>query len=247
MWRVSHHNSGMSNEDFDLDSLAAFLHLTPQQVARMADRGKVPGRKVSGQWKFSRAEIHHWFEERIGVSDTEELVEVEQTLRRQRPVGETYASLADMLRVEAVEPLLNARSPRAVIESICDLAAQTGQLWDPPKMAEAVKAREELHPTALEGGVALLHPRRPMPQILGEPILALAKTGGGIPFGGSGGALTDIFFLIASVSERQHLHTLARLSRLLTEPDFISQLRAADSPGQLVSIVAATEQGMFDA
>lgn len=235
----------MSNEPFDIDSLAAFLHLTPQQVARMADRGKVPGRKVSGQWKFSRAEIHHWFEERIGVSDAEELAEVEQTLQRQRPTGETYPTLADMLQPAAVAPLLNARSPRAVIESICDLAAQTGQLWDPPKMVEAVKAREELHPTALEGGVALLHPRRPMPHILGEPILALAKTGGGIPFGGSGGALTDIFFLIASYSERQHLHTLARLSRLLSEADFIPQLRAAEQTGELVAIVAQAEEAVF--
>lgn len=237
----------MSNEDFEIDSLAAFLHLTPQQVARMADRGKIPGRKVSGQWKFSRAEIHHWFENRIGASGEIELVEVEQTLERQRPTGETYAEIGEMLHVTAVNPLLNARSGRAVISSMCELAAQTGQLWDPEKMAEAVKAREELHPTALENGVALLHPRRPMPQILGEPLIALGKTGGGIPFGGGGGGLTDIFFLIASVSDRQHLSTLARLSRMLADPGFITELRDSDSAGDLVRIVQRREQEIDNA
>ena len=50
----------MPNNDFDIDSLAAYLHLSPQQVMRMADRGKLPGRKLGGQWRFAEAEIHHW-------------------------------------------------------------------------------------------------------------------------------------------------------------------------------------------
>ena len=59
----------MPHSDFDLAGLARYLHLTPQQVARLADRGQLPGRKVAGQWKFSKADIHHWFERRIGLSD----------------------------------------------------------------------------------------------------------------------------------------------------------------------------------
>ena len=56
----------MGPNDFDIDSLATYLHLTPAKVTRMADRGKLPGRKVGGQWRFSEAEIHHWLEQRIG-------------------------------------------------------------------------------------------------------------------------------------------------------------------------------------
>jgi PTS system nitrogen regulatory IIA component len=92
-------------------------------------------------------------------------------------------------------------------------------------MIEAVKAREEMHPTALENGVALLHPRRPMPSILGEAFLAFGRTPRGIPFGGS--VLTDLFFLICSLDDRGHLSVLARLSRLISDPNFLSELRAA--------------------
>ena len=42
----------MARQDFDIDELAKYLHLTPPQVSRMADRGKLPGRKVGGQWRF---------------------------------------------------------------------------------------------------------------------------------------------------------------------------------------------------
>ena len=61
--------NSMAEEDFDLESLATHLHLTPDQVRKMADRGKIPGRRIAGDWRFSRAEIHHWFETKIGLSD----------------------------------------------------------------------------------------------------------------------------------------------------------------------------------
>ena len=72
----------MSEEDFDVMSLAAYLHLTPDQIRKMADRDRLPGRRVGGKWRFSRAEIHQWFEERIGLSDELELTKVEKVLDR---------------------------------------------------------------------------------------------------------------------------------------------------------------------
>ena len=46
-------------EDLDVPKLAEYLHLTPEQVKKMAVRGRLPGRRVGGQWRFSEAEIHH--------------------------------------------------------------------------------------------------------------------------------------------------------------------------------------------
>ena len=44
---IREHNA-MSANDFDIHTLARYLHLAPQQVAKLADRGKLPGRKVGG-------------------------------------------------------------------------------------------------------------------------------------------------------------------------------------------------------
>ena len=77
----------MPYSDFDLPGLARYLHLTPQQVAKLADRGHLPGRKVGGEWKFSKADIHHWLERRIGLSDEEELLEVEGVLSGSAPAS----------------------------------------------------------------------------------------------------------------------------------------------------------------
>jgi PTS system nitrogen regulatory IIA component len=97
-------------------------------------------------------------------------------------------------------------------------------------MAEALTSREELHPTALGNGVALLHPRRPLPSIMGEPFLALGITTSGIPFGGPRGCLTDVFFLIGSTSETVHLRVLAKLSRMLQQSEWLDELRESESP-----------------
>jgi PTS system nitrogen regulatory IIA component len=218
----------MPHEDFDIDSLAAYLHLTPAQVAKMADRGKLPGRKVGGQWRFAPAEIHHWLEDRIGASDEGALIEVEGVLQRADSESiEEEVCIASLLPAEAVAVPLEARTRNSVITSMVELAGRTGLLWDPAKMVEAVRARENLHPTALDNGVALLHPRRPMPTVLAEPVLALGRTHQGIPFGG--GTLTDLFFLVCSVDDRGHLRTLARLSRLVGDVAFVAALRQADN------------------
>jgi len=237
----------MAEEDFDVDSLAAYLHLTPPQVEKLASRDKIPGRRVAGKWRFSGPEIHHWLEERIGLSDEEELAEMEDVLRRSAPAGEDETvSIAGMLPQEAIAVPLQARTRSRVITAMTELAAGTGLLWDPGKMAEAVEAREEMHPTATEGGVALLHPRRPMASILGEAFLALGITTTGIPFGGKHGQLTDIFFLICSLEDRGHLRVLARLSRLLGQSEFLEELRAAPDAQAAHQIVAEWDERIAD-
>lgn len=228
----------MPENDFDLASLAAFLHLTPDQVRKMAERDKIPGRKIGGSWKFSKAEIHQWFEDRIGLSDEKELTLVERVLEQQ-PIHAQLEDfqIADLLTVDRIFLPFNARTKNSVIDSICQLSSLSGVLWEPEKMAEALRRREELHPTALENGVALLHPRRPMPNIMSESFLSLGISPSGIPFGGPRGCLTDVFFLIGSTSEPFHLRLLARVSRLLQSSDFLIQLRSAESPQQALQII----------
>jgi len=128
-----------------------------------------------------------------------------------------------------------------------ELASQAGLLWDTAKMIEAVRARENLHPPALDSGVALLHPRRPLASILAEPFVVLGKTSQAIPFGGRGGSLTDIFFLICSVDDGGHLSMLARLSRLIGDADFVSALRRTESGGEAESLIEEAVDKLGDA
>ena len=231
----------MSQEDFDLASLAVYLHITPQQVEKLASRGKVPGRKVQGKWVFSFAEIHHWMEERMGLLEDSELLRVEASLNRS-----THESpLSQMLAAESIAIPLRAKTKRSVIAEMVKLAEVTGMLWDAERMVEAIRAREELQSTALPNGVALLHPRRPLSNILGEPLVSLGVSPHGIPFGGRRG-LTHIFFLICSSDDRGHLHTLARLTRMVQDEDFVPRLQASESAAEARAVFVDVESKLDD-
>jgi PTS system nitrogen regulatory IIA component len=234
----------MSSRDYDVDSLSKYLHLTPAQITKLAERGQLPGRRIGGGWRFPEAEIHHWLETRLGEGGDEKLTHVKKVLDQSQ--GEQLEiTIAGLLSPDAMAIPLAARTRSSVITAMTELAAQTGWLWDVARMEDAVRARENLHSTALENGVALLHPRRPLPDILAQSFLALGRTNSGIPFGDERGRLTDIFFLVCSLDDASHLRILARLSRLLMEPDFLTTIRAATSATELWEQIANIEVRVF--
>jgi PTS system nitrogen regulatory IIA component len=216
----------MADGDFDLAALAAYLHMMPAQVSRLVERGNLPGRRVAGEWRFSRPEISQWLEAKMGLADDSELAAMEMNLRRQER-GAGAVDLDELLPLESIAIPLEARTRGSVITAMCELAAASGALWDTQRMAEAVTDREAMAPTAMEHGVALLHPRRPQSSILAQAVISLGVTSQGIPFGGPTG-LTDIFFLIAATSDHEYLRTLARVSRIVNDPDWLAALRAAE-------------------
>ncbi len=222
--------AGMSEHDFGIDDLARYLHLDVAQVTKMADRGRLPGRKIAGQWRFARADIHQWLEQRIGVSDADELAQWEVVLERSADTAaDDETTIEALMPYDAVAVPFLARTKTSVISGMVDLAARTGWLWDVATTVEAVRRREEMLSTALENGVAMLHPRRPLPSLLAQPVVALGVTSQGVPFGGAHGALSDIFFLICSVNDRDHLRTFARLSRIINSTEFLNELRSAEN------------------
>ena len=185
----------MLHTDYDVDGLARYLHVAPSAVVKMAERGTLPARRIGGSWRFAKGEIHHWLEERIGSADELDLQKVQGLLDQAAQQAEpATVRISELMPREAIAIPLAARTRNSVITAMVELAAATGLVWDPQQMAEAVKDRENLHPTALDNGVALLHPRRPLGQILGQPLLALGRTHQGLPFGSAGGQLTDLFF-----------------------------------------------------
>jgi len=236
----------MNAGDFDIESLARHLHLAPEQVLRMAERGKLPGRRIAGHWRFSAADIHHWWEDRMGLSSNEDLLLVEAAFDRHATPPDDYdVSLARLLSVDSVAIPLPARTRGSVIKEMVALAVRTGLVWDPERLEEALRARETLHPTALDNGVALLHPRRALASVLGEPFLALGRTSQGLPFGHPRGQMTDIFFLIGSTDDRTHLRILARLSRLLADATFLELLRGDDSVRAIWDALIQREQELY--
>jgi PTS system nitrogen regulatory IIA component len=231
----------MPHESLTLDDLAAHLGRDRRELEKLVSRGRIPGRRVDGVWLFHPAEIRMWLEQEMRGYSTSELAVVEES---QRTVEMASASpLAGLLLPETVQVPLEARTRHSVLESLLEVAGRTWQVWEPALLLRAVLEREEILSTGFEDGVAIPHPRNPLPQALGASLVVFGRTFSGIPFGAPRRSLTDMFFLVLCRDSRTHLAVLARLGRLLQVPGFLDDLRAApDSAASYEAIRRADMQ-----
>ncbi len=233
---------GVSGDMMDVEQLAAYLQRDAREVGKLASRGHLPGHKVGGQWRFARAEINYWIETQIPGLTEAQLTNLEEAQGR----GGQEPLVTGLLPEACVAAPLAASTRASVLKELVALAEQSWQVYDPEAVLEAVRQREELGSTALPSGVAIPHPRRPLPGALGESVLAFARTASGIPFGTPQGGLTDTFFLVCCRDERTHLRVLARLTRLLLRPEFLDGLRSAEGSGEAREVITTAERQLLE-
>jgi PTS system nitrogen regulatory IIA component len=232
----------MPHETMDLEQLARYLRRDLREVSKLASRGHLPGRKVGGEWRFARAEINHWLETQLPGYTEEELSHLESADPHFAQPPEPF--LSALLPEACIAVPLAATTRGSVLRELVKLAEQSWQVYDSDAILQAVQAREDMASTALANGVAIPHPRRPLANALGESLIAFGRTASGIPFGAENGNLTDCFFLVCCRDDRTHLRVLARLSRLLLQPSFLDELRAAERPADVWQLIDRTERGL---
>ncbi len=222
----------------DVNAVASLLHVLPKQVQRWAERGHIPAQKINGEWRFARAAVHQWIEDKL--HDLEGQEQMDDVVKHH------LVSVAEQLPIEAIDLQLNARTVSSVIDELSKVAASTGLLWDADEMAKAVRQREEIASTALECGVSLMHPRRPLTNYLAEPFIALGITSKPLPMSLAGeendSCMVDVFFLLCSTDDTDHIRTLARLGRLIRQPDFLDNLRQAQTPAEVLDVIREAEE-----
>lgn len=233
----------MSHDWFNLEELSRQLGRDRREIEKLVNRGRIPGRKVAGEWQFHPSEITHWLEQEMREFTDRELAVLEQT-HRSMEFSDPHP-IAALLRVETVQVPLEARTKRSVLESLVELAGRSWEVWQPAALLSAIHERETVLSTAFENGVAIPHPRNPQPEALGTSVIAFGRTLSGIPFGAPNRVLTDLFFLVVCRDSRTHLHVLARLGRMLQQPGFIDELREAEDSVSAYQLICDTDRSII--
>jgi PTS system nitrogen regulatory IIA component len=235
----------MENQLMDLEQLATYLARDVREVAKLANRGRLPGRKVGGEWRFSTSDVNYWIETQMSQLTEPELEAIEQ--RGDVSTYDAEPLVSSLLSERTVAVPLRATTKASVLRELVSLAEGSWQIYDPAALLDAIVKREELLSTALAGGVAIPHPHRPLsPKAQGDAVVAFARTASGIPFGAPDGDLTDLFFLVSCRGADTHLRVLARLSRMMLRPGFLDELRGADSVADTLQLIDRTERELLD-
>ncbi|HSG81263.1 MAG TPA: PTS sugar transporter subunit IIA [Gemmatimonadota bacterium] len=129
------------------------------------------------------------------------------------------------LQTEGVEDTL-----RYMVRSLAD----QGLVAEEAPVLDALMEREAAQSTGIGGGVAIPHAVYPE---LSSTVIVLALSQAGIEFRSLDEKPVHTFFLLLSppASSGTHIKLLARIARLMRQPNVLSQLLSADTADQVVA------------
>ncbi|MFV0558299.1 MAG: fructose-specific PTS transporter subunit EIIC [Enterococcus sp.] len=136
---------------------------------------------------------------------------------------------------------LKATTKQAAIDEMVQKLYSTGRITDIETFKEGILAREAQTSTGLGDGIAMPHAKN---AAVKNATVLFAKSQVGIDYEALDGQPTNLFFMIAAPAGANdtHLQALAALSRLLIEPTFIAQLKAAQTPEEVQQLFAEAER-----
>lgn len=148
--------------------------------------------------------------------------------------------ITDLMIKETMIMDLRATSKEAAIDELIASLAASGRINDPAKFKEAILKREEQASTGIGGGIAMPHAKT---AAVNEPTVVFGKSGQGVDYDALDGEPAYLFFMIAAPegTGNTHLRTLAALSRLLIDSDFIASLKEAKTPDEVAALFDAKQ------
>lgn len=241
--RVLVKNILMPYRTFNLEEAAAYLNIDLSELKTLVKNGEIPYEQRGNKIVFKRGEIDDWASKRIIGMEKQKLTKYHKTSSdkvKKTPFAE--ALMPTLLKKEFIFPNLSAKTKPSVLREMAKLASGTGLVSDAEELTKELIEREELCPTGLPGGIAVLHTRNRHPYMFVESFIAIGRSIQKIFFGAPDGESTDLFFLICCKEDQLHLHTLARVCMMALNSSMLESLRSAENAEQMYEIIIQSEQ-----
>jgi PTS system nitrogen regulatory IIA component len=144
--------------------------------------------------------------------------------------------LTDLVAPNAIIPALRVNSKKQLLQELAAKAAElSGQ--SERTILETLQQRERLGSTGVGDGVAIPHGKLPK---LAKLFGVFARLERGVDFEALDSQPVDLVFLLLApeTAGADHLKALARVARLLREPDVVRKLRDSRDAEALYAVLA---------
>jgi nitrogen PTS system EIIA component len=235
----------VEQEYISIGQLAAYLGWSTRFIEGLVRGEHLPGLEIDGQWRFRRDDVVDWLEQKIQTLDTARVSELEAKMESSLLADGTFRTtrsdrLTSRLPLKGIALDVTVANKADLLRALTTVAEATGLLFDRDHLLSSLVDRESLCSTAMPDGVALCHPRRPIPSIIERQFLCFLRTSEPVDFGAEDGEGTSIFFLLCTPDDRSHLHGLARLARIL-HGDTLELLKSAVTTEDVLATLADAE------
>jgi PTS system nitrogen regulatory IIA component len=149
--------------------------------------------------------------------------------------------ITDMFKKEYIIEALKAKSKRAVLAELSEIFTRDHAGIQSEAMIEVLLEREKLGSTGIGDGIAIPHGKL---KGLDSLVISFGRSREGIDFDSIDGRPAHIFFLLMAPesSTGQHLKALAKISRMLKDPEFRNDLLSAKNAEELYRKIAEKDE-----
>lgn len=148
--------------------------------------------------------------------------------------------LTNLLQPELIKLELDHDNKNEALLELIDVMSKTERLHDKEAFTKAIMAREAICSTGIGRGIAIPHSRN---EAIKEVSIALGRSRKGIDYEALDNNLVHLIFLLAAPMNAGgvYLQALARLSRLLRDPENRQKIMDADTKEKIISILEGAE------
>jgi mannitol/fructose-specific phosphotransferase system IIA component (Ntr-type) len=148
--------------------------------------------------------------------------------------------LTQILQPGCIKAPLASKNKEDAIEELVNILADHNLLSDRALAFEAVMAREQTRSTGIGSGIAIPHGKCTAAR---ELVMAIGIAPDPIEFESIDRKPVSILILLVSPPDQTgpHIQALARISRLMLDGQFKSQLEQAKTPEEVYSLVSSKE------
>ncbi|MFD1775797.1 PTS fructose transporter subunit IIABC [Paenibacillus rhizophilus] len=148
--------------------------------------------------------------------------------------------ITDLMIKQTMIMDLKATTKEAAIDELIASLAESGRINDQVLFKEMILKREGESSTGIGGGIAMPHAKT---KAVNEPTVVFAKSATGVDYDTLDGEPAYLFFMIAAPegAGNTHLRTLAALSRLLIDAEFIDELKNTRTPDEVTALFDAKQ------
>jgi PTS system nitrogen regulatory IIA component len=149
--------------------------------------------------------------------------------------------LIDYLREDLIDPDLRPRDKADCLRQMAERASRAGVIRDLEESLKSLLEREKVVTTGIGNGVAIPHAKSA--NVHGM-VIAVGRVAEGLDFEALDGQPVHILFMLLGPQEAAGLHVklLARIARLVKQPDFLKRLREAQTAPDLYQVIREEDE-----
>lgn len=218
-----------------VQDVAELLNVSEKTVYRWISDGSLPGYRVSGQYRFNRAEVLEWA--------TSHKIHVSPKIFEEPESAAPLPGLSEALQAGGIYYRVSGTDRESALRGVVETLRLPEEV-DRKFLLEVLMAREGLASTGIGDGIAIPHVRSPLVLHVTKPTISLCFLETPVEFGAIDGKPVHALFTLISPTVRAHLHLLSRLAYALHDESLKEAVKRQASREDIFREIRRVEEGL---